>query len=231
MNSDTFHADAPADPAAGTAVIHPVTPEMMDEAAHKAAQLADDVAHHVVPAPGPASEAPAAPAQDAAAGTEHAGPADTESLAPEEAAPEPVAQLGEAAAEIRSTAESALVATAETVDDAVRDAADRVEETLVRTAKTADTRASDGAEVLGQYNAALLGMVQANLTATGEHVAALARAQSLPEAVAINTDHMRRRFDALTAQGRDLAALTQKLAFAAFGPLAAAARDTTRRDA
>ena len=216
MSSDTFNAHAPEDPAAGAAVIRPVTPEMMDEAAHRAAQLADDVAHHVVPAPEPAPAAMAEPGPVAQAGSDPAG-SDQGSLE----------TARDAMAEIREESGAALVATVDAVDDAVRDAAERVEETLVRTGATAGSRVSDGAEVLERYNAALLDIVQANLAAAGDHVAALAGAQSLPEVVAINTDHMRRRFDALATQGRDLAALAQKLAFAAFVP----ATGTSRRDA
>lgn len=234
MSSDTFHADAPADPEAGTAVIHPVTPEMMDEAAHKAAQLADDVAHHVVPAPEPAHEAshrhdghaPEAPVPELPI---------SELPVPEAPVPElPVAAMTEAgeavmrdAVEVRSAAGSAMVAAAETVDDAARAAADRAEAALDRASAAAGAGMSGGTDALGQYNAAVLGMVQANLSATGELFAALVRAKSLPEVVAINTDHLRRQFDTLTAQGRDLATLAQKLTSTAFGPLAG----TLRRDA
>ncbi len=75
--------------AAGTAVIHPVTPEMMDEAAHKAAQLADDVAHHVVPYRARGRSPPAARRQDAAGpgDQEHAGAGRHGAPAPEGAAP------------------------------------------------------------------------------------------------------------------------------------------------
>ncbi|WP_165361394.1 phasin family protein [Lichenibacterium ramalinae] len=238
MSSDTFHADAPADPEAGTAVIHPVTPEMMDEAAHKAAQLADDVAHHVVPAPEAAHEA------SHRHGDDHAPEAPAPELpiselpVPEAPVPElPVAAMTEAveagesvmrdAVEVRSAAGSAMVAAAETVDDAARAAADRAEAALDRASAAAGAGMSGGTDALGQYNAALLGMVQANLSATGELFAALVKAKSLPEVVAINTDHLRRQFDTLTAQGRDLATLAQKLTSTAFGPLAG----TLRRDA
>lgn len=180
MSSDAFPSDAAADPADGAAVIHPVTPEMMDEAAHRAAQLADDVAHHAVPAPERPAEA-----------------VEIHNLAAE--------RDGDVVADdLRSTTGPDPVAAAPT--------------------QGGDPGLPRGAEALGRYNAALLGMVQANLTATGELFTALIQARTLPEVVAINTDHMRRQFETLAAQGRDLTTLTQTLTFAALNPL------TIRRD-
>lgn len=227
MLPDTFHAEGSSDPATGAAVIRPVTPAMMDEAAHRAAQLADDVAHHLAPAPVPeaVSSSDAAPPEPAAAMDESLR--SVQDVATDAAETVQAAATGMAASAahqaeaLQSATGSALVSAAETVDDTVRAAAARSGAAL---SGAADRPLSGGVEALSQYNAALLGLVQANLSATGDLVAALSRARSLPEIVAINTDHLRRQMDAAATQGRALAEITQRFATTALLPFSGIAR-------
>ena len=72
---------------------------------------------------------------------------------------------------------------------------------------------------MGRYNAKLFEAMRANMAASGSHMAALVQAKSVPEAMALNADHLRRQLDAMTAQGRELATLAQRLTLEALGPL------------
>ena len=62
-------------------------------------------------------------------------------------------------------------------------------------------------------------MMRANMAATSAHVSALMRTKSVPEAVALNADHLGRQLGAMTAQARELTALAQTLTLEALQPL------------
>ena len=185
MHSDPFHPVAAADPQDGTAVIQPVTAEALDDVAHKAAELADGVAHHTIAAAdiGNASEDPIdVAAADAAETVQETGTSvvtEIDKMTPPEAsdAPEPVSRSASAG----------------------------------RTGPEA---------TLARYNDRVLEIMQDNLAASTALLSALSQAKSLPEAVAINTDHMRRQLDAMTSQGRELASLAQRFGLDALKPFA-----------
>ncbi len=55
-------------------------------------------------------------------------------------------------------------------------------------------------------------MMRTNAASTTALFAALVQARSVPEALAINADHLRRQMAALTDQGTELATLAQSIA-------------------
>ncbi len=71
---------------------------------------------------------------------------------------------------------------------------------------------STSAEALRRYNAKLIAMMRTNAASTTALFAALVQARSVPEALAINADHLRRQMAALTDQGTELATLAQSIA-------------------
>lgn len=197
MSSDPFHPAV--DPNDGTASIPEVTPAVLEEAAHKAAQLADGVAHHTI--------ALAATAVGGSARGEH----ESAQVAQEE---HDAASAGDNGAAISGARTGTTGATA-----GARDAAERA-------ARAADAGLSGASDALGQYNAKVVEIVRTNMAATGALFVALLQTKSLPEAVALNADHMRRQVDTLTSQGRELATLAQKMALAALQPF----KDVIPRD-
>ena len=210
MNTDPFLPASNADPSSGTAAIPPVTDAMMDHAAHRAAELVEAAAHGGVVS---GDAAPHAPDIAAQAAPEMAEPsAETPSAAPE---PTPVEVAGEAvapAAEAFDGTAARAVPSGGEVAAAARDA-------VSRTAGASQAALSGSADAFGRYNAKLFEVMRANMAATGSHVAALLQAKSVPEAVTLNADHLRRQLDTMTLQGRELATLAQTLTFGMLAPL------------
>lgn len=194
MQPDTAHADHHPDPLDGTAAVVPVTDAMMDHAAHGAAVLADGVAHGTV-------------ALDEAA---HRG------AVPPEQAP---AAAGDMAEALTDTAAAAS-------DDAVRladAAAAEANRAVERGTEATREAVSASADALGQYNAKVMEIVRSNFASTAALFAALVQAKSVPEAMSLNADHLRRQMEELTSQGRELATLAQRIALDAMQPFKGAA--------
>ena len=233
MQSEPFHSDVATD----AAVIHPVTPEILDEVAHKAAQMADEVAHHpdhhAVAHATPVQDTPVqetsvqetaaqeTPVQelaseDAPAQQDIAEPAGTPASGAADSAGTLVEGVAEMAQDARHGADQAMTEAVEATGTAVEQSGAALAEAVdkaARLASNAEERLSGSGDAIGRYNAAVFGMIRTNMAATGAFFTALVQAQSVPEAVAINADHLRRQFDTLTTQGRELAQLAQALAF------------------
>lgn len=193
MHSDPFPHHSAGNPRDGIAPIHPVTAEKLDEAAHKAAELADSVAHHAIAS----TESGDGPPPD------QASVIGADAVEPVRDAPEIVTAVVTEVRRDKSPASSD--------EPALRD------ETVSRPAS--DDR--NGPEAtLARYNDKVVEIMQSNIAATTALLSALSQAKSLPEAVAINTDHMRRQLDAMTSQSRELASLAQRLGLDALKPLA-----------
>lgn len=190
MDSDPFPPSAHADPSSGTASIPAVTDAMMDHAAHRAAELVEEAARGSVPG-GAASDV----AEIAVPSAPEVSVPSAEPPAPEPTPPETAAPTMPSDGEVAAP-------------DAV-----------ARTGRLSEASLSGSAEALARYNAKLFEVTRANMAAAGTHAAALLGARSVPEAVALNADHLRRRFDTLTVQGRELSTLAQKLTIEALGPL------------
>lgn len=227
MQSEPFHSDVATD----AAVIHPVTPEVLDEVAHKAAQMADEVAHHeghhAVPDATPAQEAPVheMPAQDMPAQQDIAAPVEALASETADAANHLVEDGAETARDAAEQAMTQAVAATQTAVEATGTAVERSGAVAVtaeavdeaaRLTSDAEERLSGAGDAFSRYNAAVFGMIRTNMAATGEFFTALVQARSVPEAVALNADHLRRQFDTLTTQGRELAHLAQTLALDAL---------------
>jgi len=78
------------------------------------------------------------------------------------------------------------------------------------------TTASKGAT---DYGLKLIEVARANSNAAFDYASELLAAKSLSEVVELSTAHARKQFDAFSAQGRELAALAQKVATDATEPL------------
>ena len=210
MNPDSFRPTPKADPQASTAAIPAVTDAMMEHAAHRAAELADGVAHGTVAATARGLSDRAAEAAPEAA--EPASAAVDPAPAPAEIIESAVAGLSQASHGVTEAEEAPAVPSAGEVAAAAREA-------VARTTRASEAALSGSADAFGLYNAKLFEAMRANMAATGSHMAALLQTKSVPEAVALNADHLRRQLDTMTAQGRELATLAQKLTLETLGPL------------
>lgn len=77
---------------------------------------------------------------------------------------------------------------------------------------------SGAPDALAQYNAKVVAIMRANTASATSLFAALVQARSIPEAMELNADHLRRQMEAMASQGRELAALAQRIALDAFRP-------------
>lgn len=80
------------------------------------------------------------------------------------------------------------------------------------------TSASKGAS---EYSAKLMEMMKANSTATLDFAQELLGIKSPSEAVELWTSHAKKQFEAITAQAKELAELTQKVAAETVEPIKA----------
>lgn len=121
-------------------------------------------------------------------------------------------------------------APAREIQTSVREAAEKgVEETRAAFARVkAATEEASGsleasvklvAEGTLAFNHKLVDAVRANTEAQFDLVKALLGVRSWSEAIALNSEHARKQFDALNAQGKDLAAFAQKVTQDSFAPL------------
>lgn len=223
MQPDTppqTHPDAPRpddhrDPMDGAAAIVPVTDAMMDHAAREAAALADGVAQGTVVLERAAADAEAAqPAvQDAAQdATQELTRAAAEDAA--ELTHRAVEAAGDAAGTLSDAAAEATEGAARVAEAAAQGAGRAVE----RGTEAAQASLSASADALTQYNAKVMEVMRSNMAATTELFAALVQAKSVPEALSLNADHIRRQVEAMASQGRELAALAQRIALDAMRP-------------
>lgn len=205
MPSDTAQAEEHRDPRDGTAVIPPVTAAMLDHAAHEAAALADGVAHHTI-------------------ALDHATPAPAPEVVPSspEAATDLATRAVEAGSNVaadaaREAAEVAVTVAGDLSDAAVRFARDAAAP-VQRVAEAAPDAAPVPTDALSRYNAKVFEMVRANAASTTAHLAALVQARSVPDALSLNAEHMRRQVEVLASQGQELAALAGRIALDALRP-------------
>ena len=263
VGSEPFGSDVPVESGMETAVIGEVTPAMMDEAAHRAAEAVEAAAHHVViqaghgdeghggePVPHPAVEAatvtpirseshsPAAepdpsdslavavpPVESASMEASTHGEAVDETPAPKlppVQAFEPPSPADGAAALVTVEATAAVGdALAVIADDMARPVdlpASATEALLERTGETLRRSLPLPSETIGAYGAQVVEMLAANMASTGQFLAALMGATSVTEVVAVNTHHIRRQVELLTAQGRQLTTLARTITLDAMKP-------------
>lgn len=123
-----------------------------------------------------------------------------------------------------------VAAPARELQESVREAAEKgVEESRAayarakavaeETAGSLGQSAKSAAEGMRAFNDKLVDAMRANTEAGFDFVKALLGAKTLSEAIELNTEFARKQFDAMNAQGKDLAAFAQKTATETYAPL------------
>lgn len=74
-------------------------------------------------------------------------------------------------------------------------------------------------EALIEFNQKMADSMRANIESTVAFWTSMMATRSLSEAVALNAQHIRKQMEALTAQGRELSSIAQRLATQSFEPL------------
>lgn len=88
------------------------------------------------------------------------------------------------------------------------------------------TTASKG---VAEYNAVALESLRTNVNAAFDYVGALFGTKSVSEAVELSTGHLRKQFDVLSAQAKELSALAQKVATDTAEPIKASVEKTIKK--
>ncbi|WP_371345192.1 phasin [Ancylobacter sp. IITR112] len=84
---------------------------------------------------------------------------------------------------------------------------------------------------LAEYNTAALESLRTNVNAAFDYMGALFGAKSVSEAVELSTGHLRKQFDVLSAQTKELSTLAQKVATDTAEPIKASVEKNIKKSA
>ena len=87
------------------------------------------------------------------------------------------------------------------------------------TAHALEDSFTSASKSLQAFSAKAMEAYQANAAASVNYLQALSSVRSVSEAIALQSDHMRKQYESLTAQAKELTALAQQVAADAAGPL------------
>ncbi|MCS0494271.1 phasin [Ancylobacter mangrovi] len=90
------------------------------------------------------------------------------------------------------------------------------------------TTASKG---VTEYNTLALESLRTNVNAAFDYMGALLGAKSVSEAVELSTGHMRKQFDVMSAQAKELSSIAQKVATDTAEPIKASVEKTIKKSA
>ena len=88
------------------------------------------------------------------------------------------------------------------------------------------TTASKG---VAEYNTVALESLRSNMNATFDYFGALLGTKSVSEAVELSTGHLRKQFDVLSAQAKELSVIAQKVAADTAEPIKASVEKTIKK--
>ena len=155
--------------------------------------------------------------------------------APVETSPAPVAVLGADMPALdtvlQETAEKAIAGAKDIQENIRRAAEDGLAQTRAAYEKlkivaeeatgSIETSYSTATRGFGEINLKALEAMKSQADASFEHMKALIASKSISEAMTLQSEHLRKQFETLSGQAKDLAALTQKIATDAVEPLKA----------
>jgi len=101
-----------------------------------------------------------------------------------------------------------VVAAVAKAEEQAKEAAGAVEDSILIASKS-----------LQAFSAKALDAYRANTAASLDYVQALANVRSVSEAIALQSEHLRKQYETLTAQAKELSALAQQVAADATAPL------------
>lgn len=82
---------------------------------------------------------------------------------------------------------------------------------------------------VAEYNTVALESLRANVNATFDYFAAILGAKSVAEAVELSTSHLRKQFDVLSSQAKELSVLAQKVATETVEPIKASVEKNIKK--
>ncbi|WP_428029185.1 phasin [Ancylobacter sp.] len=110
-----------------------------------------------------------------------------------------------------------------------RDAYEKMKASAEETTDLLEDTYSTASKGMVEYNAVALESLRTNVNAAFDYVGALFGAKSVSEAVELSTGHMRKQFDVLSAQAKELSTLAQKVAADTAEPIKASVEKTIKK--
>lgn len=110
-----------------------------------------------------------------------------------------------------------------------REAYEKIKVSAEETTDLLEDTYSTASKGVAEYNAAALESLRTNVNAAFDFVGALFAAKSVSEAVEISTGHVRKQFDVLSAQTKELSTLAQKVATDTAEPIKASVEKTIKK--
>ena len=130
-----------------------------------------------------------------------------------------VGQAVEAMAEPMREIQDQLREVAEKSLGDTRVAFERIRAAAEETSSALETSMKNAAEGVQSFNLKVVEAMRVNAEASFDLMKALVTARSLSEAIALNSEHVRKSFDAISAQSKELSESAQKIAVDAVSPL------------
>lgn len=110
-----------------------------------------------------------------------------------------------------------------------REAYEKIKVSAEETTDLLEDTYSTASKGVAEYNAVALESLRTNVNAAFDFVGALFGAKSVSEAVEISTGHLRKQFDVLSAQTKELSVLAQKVATDTAEPIKASVEKTIKK--
>lgn len=110
-----------------------------------------------------------------------------------------------------------------------RDAYEKLKSSAEETTDLLEDTYSTATKGVAEYNAVALESLRTNVNAAFDYVGLLLGAKSVSEAVELSTGHLRKQFDVLSAQAKELSTLAQKVATDTAEPIKASVEKTIKK--
>ncbi|CAA0087776.1 Uncharacterised protein [Starkeya nomas] len=110
-----------------------------------------------------------------------------------------------------------------------RDAYEKLKSSAEETTDLLEDAYSTASKGVAEYNAVALESLRTNVNAAFDYVGALLGAKSVSEAVELSTGHLRKQFDVLSAQAKELSTIAQKVATDTAEPIKASVEKTIKK--
>lgn len=104
---------------------------------------------------------------------------------------------------------------------ACRENYEKLKAAAERTSDMVEDSCTQAGKGLATYNMKAIEAIHSNVNATFDYYTALLSAKSLPEAMELSSAHVRKQFEVLSSQAKDLTSLAQKVAAETSEPLKA----------
>lgn len=110
-----------------------------------------------------------------------------------------------------------------------RDAYEKMKSTAEETTDLLEDTYATATKGVTEYNTVALESLRTNVNAAFDYFGALMTAKSVSEAVEISTGHMRKQFDVMSAQAKELSEIAQKVATDTAEPIKASVEKNLKK--